>query len=284
MRRLLSVLVLSTLSSCTLYFDDDDDCANWDIAVPPAQELRNPFTGQCEPVGGGWGCDTRCGPCPELADPAVVADWGSCFSFCEGLDEGTCAGTSGCRTAYLNDNITDGPPRFFGCWAVAPSGPIAGSCQGLDAQECSRHDNCAALYSAGIEGGQFFTSCLAENTFDACTNVDCGLGSHCEQQCGPDGACQPMCVPDGDLCAATMCPTGYACVEVCDPPPPGCEPGTPGSCHTECQQAATCEASANETECVTKAGCTPVYIGDDCTCTPSGCTCEIQTYDHCETK
>src|SRR6266545_510736 len=119
MRRLLPLVLLA---GCNLYFDHGDDvCALFDVA--PAQELRDPATGECVPFGFG-GCDDRCGPCPAVAE--AQPDCGSCFSECEALDEVTCALTSGCRVAYQDFPTADQAPQFLGCWAVAPSGPVQG--------------------------------------------------------------------------------------------------------------------------------------------------------------
>ncbi|MCW5807733.1 MAG: hypothetical protein KIT31_35600 [Deltaproteobacteria bacterium] len=281
MRRLFP-LALLFVASCTLYFDKHPRCdVADDVAFPfDPNQLRDPSTGECHAFGGG-GCGDSCAPC--ALERAPLPDWGQCFSACDALDEAACLTRSGCRAAYLQDLARDRAPEFFGCWDIAPSGPERGSCQGLDAQACSRHDDCAGLYAPGVGGGRFFVSCLAEQGLDACALVDCIEGFHCEQQC-TGAQCQPMCVPDHSACAAADCGPGLECVDVCTPPPAGCEPGTPGTCHAECRPTPTCEASQSEAECTSRPSCTPVYLGEDCTCTPAGCTCEIKTYDRCRTK
>lgn len=209
MRSLALVTVL--LAGCNLFFDDDDNppC----LAQPntkggaegfaPQELLRNPDTGNCEGFGGGT-CDDRCGPCPatDIAQP----DWGSCFSQCEGLAETDCIKQAGCFAAY--DELTN-PTRsqFRGCWQTAPSGPVStGTCSGLGAQECSRHDNCTAHYNPR------FTFCADET---------------------PQAAC------------ATL---------------------------------------ATENDCAARPDCQRIYKGDDCTCTPDGCKCNILTYQRCEAR
>jgi hypothetical protein len=335
MRRLLPVLLLA--AGCNLYFDTGDDvCALVDVA--PAQELRDPSSGECVPFGFGGGCD--CGPCPAGAEQAFP-DWGTCFSECEALDEVTCALTSGCRAAYHEFTNTDRHIEFMGCWAVAPSGPVqGGACAGLDAYECSRHDDCSAWYGDTIDGPtrQLFQRCEAElggkgcystqdcgggehcsvddgeclpppgcdpaqgcpavcygrclPDNDSCAAVDCGPGTHCEEQCYPcdsqtpggscDPYCQPMCVPDQCNIA---CPPGSQCVQVCDPMGGG--GGTNcGTCHNECLPVGgACETLANESDCANRADCRAVYQGDDCTCYENGvCECKILTYERCETR
>jgi hypothetical protein len=279
-RLCLAIAVL--LGGCTLYFRGDDDCGSADDVA--AFELRNPDTGQCEFISGGGGCEDSCAPC---ADSIAIPDWGSCFSECDGLDEGRCLVTPRCRAAYTNDLITDGPPSFNGCWAIAPSGPAVGeACDGLDAYSCSRHDDCSAVYNitnvASDPEGMEFALCKAEQV-DACTAIDCGPGSHCEQQCKSDGTCGPVCVPDDTTCGPNTCPPNTECVQKCDgqdPNNPGC-----GVCTIECVPKGTCETLATEGECAARADCAPVYAGSDCTCDANGnCTCEILTYERCEPR
>ncbi|HEU0033977.1 MAG TPA: hypothetical protein VFQ53_25295 [Kofleriaceae bacterium] len=338
MRSLLSyaaIAAITMLAGCDLYFGGDDDppCA-YGAELAPAQEFRNPYTGQCEPFGYG-GCDDRCGPCP--AYDIALPDWGACFSECEGLDENSCINTPLCHAAYNANSRVDQAPQFLGCWAIAPSGPAPGSCEGLDGYECSRHDNCAAYYDSVNDGSLLsFTTCLPEPgqgcyndeecgpgahcsvsdgdcqpppgcepgtacpavcygrcvmDQNACSNVDCGPGSHCEEQCYPcdstdgsacDPICQPVCMPD-QTCGPTTCPPGSDCVQKCD----GVDPNNPGCgvCTIECVPSGTCEAIQTELECKGRADCIRVFQGENCTCFPNGtCTCETQTYDHCQTR
>jgi hypothetical protein len=44
-----------------------------------------------------------------------------------------------------------------------------------------------------------------------------------------------------------------------------------------------CEALGTEAECVARPDCVAVYAGDNCTCYPWGCECEVLTYERCET-
>ncbi|MBL9014442.1 MAG: hypothetical protein JNL83_09705 [Myxococcales bacterium] len=288
MRRLLCLLVL--VSGCDLYWNQgDDDCeyyatsgAEGDIA--PAPGVRNPNTGECEYWGGGYGCDNPCAPCAgdDLGrpEPAALPDWASCQSACTGLTEAACVGQAGCQASY--DLAGSAAATFAGCFETAPSGPVSsGTCTGLDAHECTRHDNCATYYNPGS-----FSHCAAE-TSGACSGIQCGPGYHCEAQCkdtcvgggdcGPQ--CGAMCVPDGNVCAAVDCGPGYECVEICVEP----TPTHAGQCYAQCHPTTSCEAITTEAACAARTDCTTVYNGDDCTCTPTGgCTCEILTYDHCE--
>jgi hypothetical protein len=279
MRRFLIAFALLT-SGCDLYFNGgDDECKP--IAEPAfvPNEYRDPNTGECQLFGGG--CDPHCDPnCAPTAEDVAFPDWGSCYSQCEGLAANQCMATPGCFAAFYDWPTQDRKPEFRACFQTAPSGPVAGACTNLDAQQCSRHDNCIAFYE-GPETTrtspirQTFLSCAAEPISSTCAAADCGPGTHCEDQCNANGQCQAVCEPDVDVCAAVDCGPGWACTQVC----------TGGSCGAQCVPNGTCEAITTENACKTRPDCTTVFLGDDCTCTPAGgCHCEILTYDHCETN
>ena len=296
-RLLLAVLVLA--SGCDLYWNStgDDVCNGYGYGgIAPSQDLRNPVTGDCEYFGGGdYPCDSACGPCPATTEGAPQADpdWGQCYGSCNALDEASCLTTSGCLATY--DDVTT-HASFRGCFATAPSGPVStGACYGLDAHECSRHDNCAMYYDAGLDAlvpGQF-TRCAPEPTTAGCSAVDCGPGYHCADQCTdpcpPNGACTmnptctATCVPDADSCANVDCGPGYECVQTCGGGTPTPNGMVPGTCSASCVEVTACEALATENDCAQRSDCTTVYNGEDCTCYPNqGCTCQVLTYDHCE--
>lgn len=286
MRRLV-VLVL--LTGCNLYFDHGDDaCALLDVA--PAQELRDPSSGEC--VGIGFPCDGRCGPCPAVAE--AQPDWGSCFSECEALDEVTCAITSGCRVAYHEFTNSDRQVEFLGCWAVAQSGPIqGGGCDGLDAHACSRHDDCSAVYGDTIDGPtpHIFLSCQTEVGGAGCSSTqDCGAGEHCSVDDGecltPPGCTPPMacpavcygrCLPNPNSCANVDCGPGAHCEQQCYP----CDtPAPDGSCPPSCQPM--CVPDQCPILCPPDSQCTfvcdPMGGGGNCgtchaECQPVGAAC-----------
>lgn len=260
MRRYAAILVL--LAGCDLYFGGDDEppCTGWGTgggASQPSQQLRNPETGQCEDYGGWGGCYDSCGPCAY--DLAAQPDWGSCYSKCEGLDEASCLGASGCIAAYDEYiDYADAPSinNFKGCWATAPSGPIqGGDCWNLGAQECSRHDDCSMYFGDGygndappnaLIAPSTFERCAPEPTTQGCDGVNCGPGSHCEDQCyacdgktGPcDAWCSPVCVPDEPSCNTIDCGPGYTCIETCTGMDPTAGSGggavPPGQCYGQC--------------------------------------------------
>jgi hypothetical protein len=140
------VPLLIVLAGCDLYFtdrsDDDDVCALVDYAYP---EVLDPYTGVCT-----TDFTPQCRPCePCPAKPEAPLDWATCLGPCDGLTEAACLDTASCRGAYSAGG-------FAACWSVAPSGPESGSCEGLDAYACSRHDDCAAFYTdLGGERSQF---------------------------------------------------------------------------------------------------------------------------------
>jgi hypothetical protein len=290
MKKGLAVLVV-LLSGCDLYFGGDDDpCAYGqaggakpDIA---AQELRNPETGVCEygGGGGGWGCDDRCGACPPYEDQQPVQDWGACYGSCYGLAESACFTASGCYAAYLDDPAADGKPQFWGCWNTAPSGPVRGSCTSLSGYECSRHDDCIAVYNGKSDAtdtayeGTSFQRCAAEYSIDtpACANVNCGPGYTCEEQCSAGNDCKPVCM-NTLTCASVDCGPGYTCSTACSTDANG-----KTTCGPLCVASSACEALTDETACLARTDCTPVYDGQDCTCYPDHCECKILTYERCE--
>lgn len=262
-----SFMTLS-LTGCELYFGGGggDDClygggGDMGGAPAPVPGLRNPNTGQCEYYGGGGG-DVRCDACgicePLPADPVMPPTWGFCESECSYLDEAACLATPGCRGAYLEGFA------FYECWAVDMSGPIqGGQCAGLDALECSRHDDCVAVHASDctspsdpgglVCGNGEFVMCAAE------PGADPG-------QCYGEVLCDslpPACPPDSVAGIRDGCWTG-SCISVtaCEPPP--------------------CAMLQSEQECVSRIECDALYEGSNCTCDAAGnCTCETWTYTGC---
>ena len=95
----------------------------------------------------------------------------------------------------------------------------------------------------------------------------------------------------GPECVAIEPAECYAPV-VCTAQPPLCPPtATPavvngcwsGYClpTSECETVA-CEDLPTEQACIARPDCSPVYRGMSCTCSPSGCVCQVLTYDRCE--
>lgn len=263
---LLCTATAALLGGCTFYFGGDDGD---DICAYPAAEsdealaveaFRNPDTGWCEDWwggGGGGGCGAV-GDDPGAPEPQP--DWASCYGFCEGLGEADCLATPTCRAAYLDSGLDAdcapgfdcGGAGFLGCWGTAPSGAIQGACEGLDAYQCSRHDDCTAHYVS--DGStQRFSYCAAEGWTTGCySDMDCALGYECNADeicasppgCGGDEACPAVCYgycePATNGCELVDCAAGYHCELTCyDPcdsggafeePSGGCDPICEPSC------------------------------------------------------
>jgi hypothetical protein len=286
------IAVLAPVAGCQFITDDPNPCDALALDIG----LRNPYTGTCDSFGGGGGgggCDEPlpAEPAPgsnDEADRAPAPDWASCASGCEGLDEFTCAATAGCRGAYVDGSLCEGglcPQyyQFFECWGVAPSGPVqGGDCYLLDAYECSRHDDCSAVYAGDPStGAASFAYCQPEpGNLNSCASIDCGFGYHCEEACTgggggspggmdqgvpcedrngdglcDDGSCYPVCVPDNNTCAAVDCGPGYHCEDSC------AYPGDGGP------QEAPCVDADGDGQC-DDAACYPVCVPD------GGETCE----------
>ncbi len=219
MKRFLLFAYVLLGSGCDLYFGHHgDDCkATGLIALPPG--ARNPVTGVCERSGGGT---DPCGnpiPTAGASDfagaPIAMPDWATCPGICEGYDEATCRGADGCRAVYTSSEACDDAGHctwvdtFAACWGTAPSGPVRGGvCEGLDAQECSRHDDCSAVHAwspapDGTIGS--FDHCKAEAP---CTpppggpelrNPDTGK---CENFGGGGCGGVPIAMPDWGFCTS----------------------------------------------------------------------------------
>jgi hypothetical protein len=406
MMKSLALLVV-LLGGCGLYWGGDDgDDVVCNTAKEPAQGFVDPSTGQCQYLGG-YPCDGVCGPCAQtgIDEGYAQPDWPSCYSQCSALDQNSCEATAGCHADFYDNG------SFWQCVATPPTGVIQGSCDGLDAQTCSEHDDCVSNYAYDASGSTRYETCAPENQQycladadcgsgqrcdtsvcnqpncppdsdcgsvcegvcvpdAACSAVDCGMGYHCEETCYPcdttdgsmcDPECYPACVPD-QTCANVDCGPGYECAMECSsgtcypaciptngggpgdctgmiscnsaPPTcpanttPGisngcytgyciplnmCGPNDPGQCYATltcnsapptcpmgtlpgitngcwsgyCIPTGSCEVPACETltteaDCTSRNDCIPVYAGSDCTCTPSGCTCNSLSYERCE--
>ncbi len=250
-----------TLSGCELWFGQGQcDYGNGD-GDQEANGLLNPYTGQCEYYYGGGGGNT-CGDYGGANDLAPLPDWGQCLSTCTGLDEETCLATAGCRAGYLGDCPEgfdcDGTTyTFYECWEVSPAGPVQGDCNGLDAYECSLHDDCVAHhYPAGenfeAPGIGNFGYCVAEvargpNCSEpvdcAAAPPDCPAGTVPGRQ---DGCWTGDCIAFAD-CDPPL-DVGLCYDEVfCDSLPPDCPadsvPGVSDGCWSGyCIPLTDCEA------------------------------------------
>jgi hypothetical protein len=165
------------VAGCSLYFGDSENdlarCAGGEGGGgqydPAALSLRDPQTGTCMTVSSGAAedCNDGVGGAPA---PSMFPDWGSCASYCDGLAETQCLSADGCRAIYVAYD-TDGPSgavrAFAGCWSTAQSGPLRGGvCEGRDAQDCSRYDDCSAVHENAADQPGSFRSCVSETICD----------------------------------------------------------------------------------------------------------------------
>jgi len=306
-------------AGCDFYFGGGDDDCNYGgaYAEPDAAGYRNPFSGQCEYTGGGGGGGCGVVPATDVGAPEA-ADWAQCYSYCTGLDEQGCMATSGCRAIYRG-NCPEGLDcgivedyTYVECWATAPSGPVqGGGCEGLDAYECSRHDDCVARhYPAGSCSGSeadcapgyydptgvgAFESCAAEAPANGCYgNEDCGPNERCNaaEVCLPppgngNGDCDPA-TPDCGGNVPTVC-YGYCVPDapdkgtctgdvLCDVLPPKCPPDSVPGIRDGCWSGYCIPVN----ECETQTACGDIaneymcIARDDCSPIYEGinCTCD----------
>jgi hypothetical protein len=219
MRSLVFVVIAVATGGCSLWFNDGDDdppCLDTrggaDELGAPLPELLNPETLECQSFGGG--CDPACGPCAGDAEP--VPTWAYCGT-CNGLDETTCLDATGCRAVYdyncfTGEGACPSLQPYTGCYGTDQTGPIQGSCVGLDAYACSQHDDCIALHTPQCSGDgtqcwQQFVECRDESTCWGVVTCDaaapsCPPNSTPEIRngcytgdCIPLDECEPMTAP-----------------------------------------------------------------------------------------
>ncbi|MBZ0234955.1 MAG: hypothetical protein K8M05_21685 [Deltaproteobacteria bacterium] len=116
-------------------------CADEPFRCPePRIAIRNPRTLTCEQF------HVPSPTCPDEPEPPT---WAACGA-CADLDQVECLETPGCRATYDRCHLLDEPCLggrvFVGCVGVDRAGPVAGACEGFDAQDCSSRDDCAAWF------------------------------------------------------------------------------------------------------------------------------------------
>lgn len=207
-------LALVLLGGCSLYpgnDDGDDVCAQLEVAADPAPDRKiNPETLTCEefPVGS---CNNPCQPCGQTGGGAAqyVPPWGHCESSCSDLDEAQCRVAAECRIARDWNAFYDGEPSFEGCYerpTYEAGDPLPEPCSQLDAEQCSRHGECAGLYrmNASVPTGApraEFQECVAEaQVAGTCTPAACRqVAPICPAGTTPgvaNGCWTGSCIPD----------------------------------------------------------------------------------------
>jgi hypothetical protein len=143
-----SIVLLAMLSGCGLYFGGgggggDGGVCNDPVHIEtPASSMRDPYTGQCEQIGG-YSCD--CEPCPASGE--LLPNWSSCASSCLGRDVTNCEATGYCQAEYLDTS-------YWGCFPVEPNVVIdlTTACSTLSSDVCTGRDDCIAVYTSANDG------------------------------------------------------------------------------------------------------------------------------------
>jgi hypothetical protein len=263
----------------------------------------------CQP---GEHCNARdvCLPPPACDDAIGICaepDY-TCGGFCVPDDRGTCFGEVFCEVVAPECPPGSTPGVRNGCYTFECI-PL-GECPSVPFEECHGQPACDAIPPECPEGhvpqqrGGCWTGaciplelCEQEPQPGSCIGQvvcralppDCAAGSVPGIANGCfDGTCIPL-----DECGAW--PPAYFCggdVQ-CESEPPSCpegyEPLNDGLCWTDicaplamCQPQPVCADLTDEDACLSTSGCTPVYTGVDCTCSPAGCDCQSWAFDRCQ--
>lgn len=305
------VLLGALLAGCGLFTGDDNQhtCPVYNAGPggePPAQGFRDPSSGQCvyeDTGGGGYDCSDPDCPCaepegiPDIVHPkepvqpdggtSISVQGGECYGPCSGLGEQACLADSSCHAAYLD---AGGGAQFWSCWDIEPDAPSFEPCAGLDAFTCSTDPQCSSTYTEDSNGNTSFLTC----TTNAGSGCDCGSGFSCVDECPAEacpvndsgcGICTPTCVPNNDpgQCTGSV---------LCNMAPPACPAGTTAGIANNCYTGycipnancgpAACASLTDEASCTARPDCDAVYMGSNCTCDDSGCTCTTLTFERCE--
>lgn len=252
----------------------DDRFESWDACDDPCASL-----GEAE-----CAVDPRCAPryadrsCPPGAACALLAEYDGCApraqdDACLGLDEKTCGETPGCGRWYggpacdppagpaPDGEVHDCP--FTGCGPTTPP-----------ATTCLSDADCAAPARCTVSDGD-------------CREAPCEPGKACTTVCTgvcvlPDDPPAATCYGDEQCLSASHCSTSDgACL-----PPPGCSDGEacPAVCAGTCVPdggSTSCFAILDEQTCIARADCAPAYVGSDCSCDASGCSCGEYHFASC---
>src|SRR5690606_19930871 len=123
--------------------------------------------------------------------------------------------------------------------------------------QCSRHDDCVAIHDEG-------TSSVAIGEFMACAAETADGPGSCVGEVACDQA-EPVCPPGTIAGRTAACWTGY------------CIP------HAQCDSLPACSA-LDESACIDRGDCAPIYEGKGCTCNGQSCTCQSWTFDSCKAE
>jgi hypothetical protein len=234
------------------------------------------------------GCDGR----DDCSMVYTSGNGGQLFSECVAETQGSCGVDIGCPTgSHCSEQCA--PCNGVGC-----SGTCSPTC--VPDATCAQ-TTCGAGYQCVVECNALVGPCQPTcvptgNNPGACTgqilcnsappqcpvNTTAGIANGCwTGYCIPNAQCSS---PDPGDCYGTV---------TCNMGPPSCPSGTlPGvtnGCYSgfciptySCELAA-CETFGTQSACEARSDCTPIYTGNDCTCTMTGgCICATETYARCE--
>ncbi|MDB4955624.1 MAG: hypothetical protein JWO36_3193 [Myxococcales bacterium] len=161
---------------------------------------------------------------------------------CAAQDAQGCSERDDCVTNYNTATQTAGSQKFLSCadeaLALCTADAQCGSDQRCDTTTCHARP-CPICPTCGqcAPDDTCYGVCVSSNP-SSCAAIDCGPGSHCQQQCSPcdqpapNGCmdqCAAMCLPD-TTCATVDCGAGYVCEDQCTGP----ANGQPGTCAPQC--------------------------------------------------
>jgi hypothetical protein len=201
---------------------------------------------------------------------------------CANLDAWSCSRHDNCVAVY-SSNVNSNATVFQACEpeavAYCVDDTACGANSHCDTTVCYPSPTCPSCPTCGAcpDSNTCYGICVPEP--QACDSITCAPGYHCDQQCSGGNDCKPACVSDV-TCDAVDCVPGYACAELCGPGPNGVL--TCGPACVPSQPPTACSMLATEAMCIARADCVPVYDGDNCTCYPDHCECQVLTYDRCE--
>jgi hypothetical protein len=142
---------------------------------------------------------------------------------------------------------------------ILPNWPVCnGACENLTETQCLATNNCHAAYQDDSAERPVFWGCWdmppSGTIHGACSGLD-------SMTCAEHDDCYSL------YTGPVNQPPNFV------PSFEGCFPETP---------PIACSTLTTEAACTARTDCTPEYIGMNCTCDPSGCTCQTKTFDHCQ--
>jgi hypothetical protein len=146
-------------------------------------------------------------------------------------------------------------------WATCPS-----SCSGLGQIACEETGSCQAEF-LDTDGTTSFWGCFGLSQFGASTGACNTLDAYA---CSARGDCTATYRQLKDNIAGGATTEFESCGPVMLPPPPPPPPA--------------CDTLTTEADCTARGDCDAIYDGYDCTCDPSGCTCQTETYARCQSR